>query len=217
MNLRFPPIYPITDIALSGLSIPEQIRRLVAGGATLIQVRAKDASSRELFAAGAEAVRFARENKARIIINDRVDIAMALHADGVHLGQSDLSPLEARKLLGEKAIIGFSTHSLEQAVEASGLPIDYLAFGPIFPTSTKEDPDPVVGLDLLVEVKRAAGGLPIVAIGGIDERNLPSVLAAGADSAAMVAGIMADPDGISERVRSLLRLALERSSVNKII
>ena len=110
---------------------------------------------------------FAHEYRAQIIINDRVDIALALHADGVHLGQDDLWPDEARKILGPDAIIGFSTHSVEQASDALKLPVDYIAIGPIFGTSTKENPDPIVGPDGLHAVRKAIGEMPLVAIGGL--------------------------------------------------
>jgi thiamine-phosphate pyrophosphorylase len=203
VNFPFPPIYPITDIAISGLPVPEQIRRMIAGGAKLIQVRAKTSTSREFFDAAAEAVRLAHAAGVRIIINDRVDIAMMTGADGVHLGQEDLSPLHARRLMGENAIIGFSTHDLKQAKAAAQMPIDYLAYGPVFPTATKEDPDPVVGLGQLVEVKRIAGHLPVIAIGGINEANVQQVLAAGADSAAVISAVLSHTSGVEEAVRAM--------------
>lgn len=204
--MLFPQVYPITDTAISGLSIPEQVEQMIAGGAEIIQLRDKKASSRDFYQAAAAAVKFARGRRVKIFINDRVDIAMLLDADGVHLGQEDLSPVHARRLLGEEAIIGFSTHTLSQAAEAVRLPIDYLAFGPIFPTLTKENPDPVVGLELLTEVKSITGNLPLIAIGGIDETNIAGVLAAGADSAAMIGSIAAAASGITSRVRSLLSI-----------
>src|SRR5229473_375661 len=111
--------------------------RLIRGGATVIQLRDKDASPREFYHQAAAALQVARNHGAKLIINDRVDVALALKADGVHLGQSDLPVEAARSLLGEDAIIGFSTHNLQQAKLASELPVDYMAFGPIFPTLTK--------------------------------------------------------------------------------
>lgn len=206
MNIKFQTVYPITDTIISGLSIPEQVEHLIAGGAELIQLREKKASAREFYEAAADAVDLARKHDVMIIINDRVDIAMMLGADGVHLGQEDLSPVHARRLLGRDAIIGYSTHTIAQATAAVDLPIDYLAFGPIFPTSTKENPDPVVGLALLSEAKKIAGCLPLVAIGGIGENSLRSVLDAGADSAAMIGGVLSDPDGITSKLRFLLTL-----------
>ena len=145
----------------------------------------------------------ARKLGVKIIINDRVDIALALQADGVHLGQDDLSPREARTLLGESAIIGYSTHSVEQAIEAIKLPIDYIAIGPAFETTTKLDPDAVVGLDGLRRIRNAIGKFPLVAIGGINLANLRSVFDAGADSAAIIGALLSDTDEIGRRMRDL--------------
>ena len=206
MNFELPTIYPITDAQVSGISHAEQIERLFAGGATLIQLREKHASPATFFAAAEEAIRVARKLDVKIIINDRADIGLALQADGVHLGQDDLPPGEARALLGESAIIGYSTHSVEQAIEAIKMPIDYIAIGPAFETTTKLDPDAVVGLDGLRCVRNAIGKFPLVAIGGINEVNLRSVFDAGADSAAMIGAIVSNPDEIEERLMELFGL-----------
>ena len=143
------------------------------------------------------AIALARQQRAKIIINDRVDIALALRADGIHLGQTDLPPEYARKILGPDAIIGFSTHSIEQAVVAARLPVDYLAIGPVFSTNTKENPAPAIGLDRLRDVREAVGDLPLVAIGGITLMNLPGVFETGVDSAAMVGALISDPATIT--------------------
>ena len=206
MNLVLPKIYPITDVSLAGISHAEQVGRLIAGGATFIQLREKHASPRDFFEAAKPAIEIARKNNVMIIINDRVDIARALGADGVHLGQDDLPPNAAREVLGPDAIIGFSTHSVEQAIDAAGLPIDYIAIGPIFETKTKENPDPIVGLDGLAEVKKNIGNIPLVAIGGIDLDNVLDVLAAGADSIALVSTIVGDPALISAKTAQLLNI-----------
>ena len=157
--------------------------------------------------AALEAVSIAREHGVLIIINDRVDIAKAVEADGVHLGQEDLPADKARELLGDDAIIGVSTHSIRQAIEAAALPVDYIAIGPIFPTGTKDRPDPVIGLEGLQAVRSAIGMVDLVAIGGINETNLSAVLRAGADSAAVIGAVMSDPAAIAERMRSLLSAA----------
>jgi thiamine-phosphate pyrophosphorylase len=206
LNLALPKIYPITDVSLAGISHAEQVGRLIAGGATFIQLREKHASPRDFFEAAKPAIEIARKNNVMIIINDRVDIARALGADGVHLGQDDLPPNAAREVLGPDAIIGFSTHSVEQAIDAAGLPIDYVAIGPIFETKTKENPDPIVGLDGLAEVKKNIGNIPLVAIGGIDLDNVLDVLAAGADSIALVSAIIGDPALISAKTAQLLNI-----------
>lgn len=201
MSFALPRLYPITDAHLSCLSHAEQVERLSLGGAGLIQLREKRKSAREFFIEAEAALRLARERGVRLIINDRVDVALALGADGVHLGQDDLLPEAARRILGARAIIGFSTHSLEQALVASRLPIDYLAIGPIFPTSSKENPDAVVGLDGLRHVRSSLPSMPLVAIGGITPRNAAETLAAGADSLAVISALLGDPTQIVARTR----------------
>lgn len=200
-----PRIYPITDTRLSGLSHVEQTKQLIEGGAKLIQLREKHASPFEFYDQALECVRIAHQRGVRVLINDRADIALAVNADGVHLGQDDLPARKARVLLGEDKIIGFSTHSVAQAKLAADLPIDYVAIGPIFATSTKEDHFPIVGLDGLRAVK-AVASVPVVAIGGIDETNIHSVFAAGADSAALIGSILSGPEPISARMSRLTSL-----------
>jgi len=204
MFLPAPKLYPITDVGLSGLSHADQVVRLCEGGATLAQLREKSLSPREFFKQAEEAMRAAREHEVRIIINDRVDVALALKADGVHLGQNDLPPAAARRVLGDKAVIGFSTHNVEQAIRAAKLPIDYIAIGPIFATSTKKNPDPAVGLLGLRQVRKAVGKMPLVAIGGITRENASEILAAGADAVALISAIISEPAEISSRTKQLL-------------
>ena len=204
MNLTLPRIYAITDTRISGISHEEQVVRLVDGGIRLIQLRDKHASARSFYESALAAISIARRHDVGIIINDRVDIALAAKADGVHLGQDDLSPEYARKILGASAIIGYSTHSLEQAKAASRLPIDYLAIGPVFSTNTKDNPDPLVALETVAEIKRAGGAVPLVAIGGIGPENIEGVFRAGADSVALVAGLVSDADQISKTAEKLI-------------
>jgi thiamine-phosphate pyrophosphorylase len=201
----FPQIYPLTDIALSGLSHAEQVERLCDGGATLIQLREKNLPTLEFYGQARAALTVARQRGARVIVNDRVDIALALGADGVHLGQYDLPPEAARRLLGERAIIGFSTHDADQARQAVKLPVNYLAIGPIFSTQTKANPSPEVGLDGLRAVRQIVGSLPLVAIGGITEFNAQEVIEAGADAVALVSALLTQPHQITERTRLLFR------------
>ena len=202
---QLPKLYPLTDRRLSGLTHAEQVARLCAGGATFIQLREKHLAPREFYAEAAAALRVAHAQGAQLIINDRTDIALALGADGVHLGQDDLDPAAARSLLGPKAFIGFSTHTVAQAVTAAQMPLDYLAIGPIFSTATKKNPDPVIGLDGLRRAREAIGALPIVAIGGITLDNAPAVLAAGADSVAVIGALMGgDPASLTLRMRNFL-------------
>ena len=186
---RLPPVYPITDTQISGLSHAEQVALFADSGATLVQLREKRAPALQFYEEAKAALAVAADCGVQLIINDRVDIALAVGAAGVHLGQDDLAPDVARRLLGNDAVIGYSTHSVAQAMEAARLPIDYLAIGPIFGTSTKENPDPVVGLEGLRAVRSAIPNLPLVAIGGITPANTSEVLHAGADSAAMISGL----------------------------
>ncbi len=196
-----PKIYPITDTRMTDLSHAAQVQRLIEGGATLIQLREKYASPKEFYNQAKAALEIARKNNVKIIINDRVDIALALKADGVHLGQDDLPPEHARKILGEKAIIGFSTHNLQQVADAVTLPIDYLAIGPVFITKTKENPDEVVGIEGIKKTRNLIGEFPLVAIGGITFENFRNVLQAGANSAAIISDLLSEPEKITKLMR----------------
>lgn len=204
MKFEIPKIYPITDVLLSGLSHTEQAKRLIEGGAQIIQFREKYAAPIDWFDDACKGVELCRQNHVVSIINDRVDIALAVGADGVHLGQTDVPPDAARLVLGSNAIIGYSTHTIEQVQQAIDFDIDYLAFGPVFPTLTKEDPDAVVGLNLLGLVRELTVDLPLVAIGGIDLENAGSVFAAGADSIAVVSAIIARGSAITERFKEFV-------------
>jgi len=202
MPFSLPKLYPITDVSVSGLSHAEQIESLAAGGASLIQLRDKHASPGEFYHAALEAMLFAKRLGVQLVINDRVDIAIAVKADGVHLGQDDLPPGKARMLLGQDRIIGFSTHTLDQALEADSAPVDYIAIGPVFRTSTKENPDALVGLAKVHEVKLRISK-PLVAIGGITLATARLVIDAGADSIAVISDLLATTD-IAERTRGFI-------------
>ena len=189
-RFQLPRVYPLTDTQLSGLSHAEQVRLLNRGGATLVQLREKQMSPKEFYEQAKTAVTVAEQCGVRLIINDRVDIALAVGAHGIHLGQDDMPPEAARKLMGEQAVVGYSTHDVKQAIEASKLPIDYLAIGPIFTTSTKSNTAPVLGLEGLQAVRQAIGDFPLVAIGGISQSNAPDVIDAGADSVAVISALL---------------------------
>ncbi len=204
MVFHLPKVYPITDTNLSGLSHAEQIDRLIAGGATLIQLRDKHAAPRDLYPQAEAALQIARKHDVQLIINDRVDVALALGAAGVHLGQTDMPVEAARRLLGERVIVGISTHNLEQAKLAANMPVDYVAFGPIFKTSTKENPDPIAGLEALRGVRTIVGSLPVVAIGGITLANAGEAWKAGADAVSSIAALVSDPSRIPENMRQML-------------
>src|SRR5712691_6962169 len=201
---HLPKVYPTTDTDLSGLSHAEQVDRLIAGGATLIQLRDKHATPRDFYRQAEAALQIARKHDVRLIINDRVDVALALGADGVHLGQTDMPVEAARRLLGERVIVGIATHNLEQAKLAPNMPVDYVAFGPIFKSSTKENPDPIAGLEALRGVRTIVGSLPVVAIGGITLANAEEAWKAGADAVSSIAALISDPSRIRENMRKML-------------
>ena len=208
-SFRLPRVYPITDVQLSGLSHAEQVELLSLGGASLVQLREKQMPASEFYDQAKAAVSVAERNGVKLIVNDRVDVALAANAHGVHLGQDDMPPEAARRLLGAEVILGFSTHNIEQAVAATELPVDYIAIGPIFQTSTKTDTSPVLGLEGLRAVRRAIGDFPLVAIGGISHVNAAEVVEAGADSVAVISALLADSSHISDTTKALVqRLSL---------
>lgn len=193
-----PPIYPIADHERT-------VGELAAAGAGWIQIRAKHAGDRRLYDLVEASCRVAARHGARIWVNDRPDLAALLPVAGVHLGQDDLPPRAARAVVGPEMWIGASTHNAEQVRRAAeDEDVDVVAVGPVFATSSKEAPDPVVGLELL-ERARGWTDKPLVAIGGIDEGNVARVLAAGADCAAVIGAVGRPPVG--ERLRALERAA----------
>jgi thiamine-phosphate pyrophosphorylase len=194
--MLLPKLYAITDPQLSNYTHSEIVALLLAGGARLIQLRDKEASAKEMMEAARACLERTRAVGARLIINDRVDVAMVTEADGVHLGQEDLTVAEARALLGPKKIIGLSTHSLAQVEAALTTSVNYIAVGPIFTTTTKTNPDPVVGLELLRQARKLTS-LPLVAIGGITLETAPEVLQAGADSIAVISALYPPPTQFS--------------------
>ena len=205
-----PFVYPILDLAfLAGRSVEELVAALGAGGARLVQVRGKEASDHDLLAAVRRALAAARGARVAVIVNDRPDVALLAGADGVHVGQDDLPPSACRQLLGAAAIVGCSTHGLDQIDAMAREPVDYLAIGPVFATTTKADTEPLVGPELL-RVARTRTPLPLVAIGGLNASNAAAAVAAGADGVAAISAIFGGGD-VAERVRAL-REALERAS-----
>ena len=197
-------LYPITDRRLSGLSTANQVFLLSKAGVRLVQIREKAAAPVKFYAEAEAALGIARELGTTVIINDRVDIALALRADGVHLGQDDLSPEAARRILGPTAIIGFSTHSLEQARLAVEMPVDYVAIGPIFATATKKSSNQPLGLTGLKVVCQAAGTIPVIAIGGITVENMELVLKTGARAVAVIRDIWTPAAEAPTKIRRLL-------------
>jgi thiamine-phosphate pyrophosphorylase len=168
-------------------------KKLMDSGVKLLQYRAKNATARELWAESRTIAEAARRAKCTFIVNDRPDVAYLAGADGVHVGQDDLDPEQARAVIGPDRWVGVSTHTLEQFRKAAASSADYIAVWPIFQTSSKANPDPVVGTELLRRV-RALTGKPIVAIGGITLERAADVLAAGADSVAVISDILKAKD-----------------------
>jgi thiamine-phosphate pyrophosphorylase len=207
MNKRFtlPRIYPLTDVALSGLSHAEQVHLLSAGGASLIQLREKHLPALDFYEQAKAAMNVAACSGVQLIINDRADVALAVGAHGVHLGQDDMPPEAARRILGPEAIIGYSTHSVEQAGKALSLPIDYLAIGPIFSTATKAGAAATLGLEGLRAIRRTAGHVQLVAIGGISHANARAVIEAGADSVAVISALLSNAGEITQATQSLVQ------------
>ena len=187
-------LYVVTDSDLSkGRTDAEVARLAYEGGADAVQLRMKHSDGREMLEQALEIRKVADEYCRFFFVNDRVDIALASGADGVHLGQSDI-PLEvARDLMGETAIIGISVGNVEQAVAAAEGGADYIGIGAIFNTSTKPDAKQGVGLGAIYEIRQAVD-IPIVAIGGINRGNIQDVVRAGADAAAVVSAVVAQDD-----------------------
>ena len=174
----------------------------ICGGADVIQLREKQMSKRDRLELGMKVRELTRSHGVMFIVNDDVDLALILEADGVHLGQDDIPIQFARPLMGEK-IIGVSTHSLEQVREAVDAGADYIGFGPIFGTNTKEDTEPVVGVELLSKVKDICP-IPYVAIGGITRENLVEVMEAGCNRVAIISDILT-ANNIEEKCREIKR------------
>ena len=184
-----------TDLAVrAGWEPIDLARAFLDGGAMLIQLRAKQLSSAAFLDLADAAVRLARPYQANIIVNDRADIALMSGAAGVHVGQDDLPPSAARRLMGEAAVVGLSTHSVAQVERALREPISYVAVGPVFGTRSKDTGYAAVGLELVGNAVRLAGELPVVAIGGITLDTARSVIEAGATSVAVISDLLVGND-----------------------
>jgi thiamine-phosphate pyrophosphorylase len=209
--MKLPVLYPIIDFRCFAAK-PEPVSamlhfadELLKAGAILIQYRDKLSPPQRILS-GARELRRITANRAKLIINDYPDLCLAAEADGVHLGQDDLSPAAARRIFNaakrDQLWIGFSTHNLEQVRRADSMPIDYLAVGPVFSTSSKANPDPIIRLDG-VRKARQATSRPLVAIGGITRANCAQVREAGADSVAVISDLLESP---AKAVEDFLRI-----------
>jgi thiamine-phosphate pyrophosphorylase len=202
--IQVPRLYPILDAAHfpDATAMFAAAEELAAAGCTLLQYRNKSGSARQMLAE-------ARELRARLgagvklIMNDRADLCLAAQYDGLHVGQDDLSPEAARRILGPALWLGVSTHNPEQLAEADQTSADYLAIGPVFATTSKTNPDPVVGLEG-VRQARELTRKPLVAIGGITRANARSVIEAGADAVAVISGLLRDPRKSAEEYLRVL-------------
>jgi thiamine-phosphate pyrophosphorylase len=206
--MTLPRYYPILDTATLmrlGISAEAAVAEMIAGGIRILQFRHKGHFSRDVFEQAERAARLCREASVQLILDDRADIAALLDA-GLHLGQDDLPPREARLILGAARTLGFSTHNALQLEMAREQPVDYVAAGPIFQTASKQNPDPVVGLAGLRQL-RALTARPLVAIGGITRENAPEALAAGADSVAVIGDALCELRELRKRTEEWIRIA----------
>ena len=204
MRLVLPRLYMILDAALSTVPDAECAQKLAAAGVRLLQYRNKSASSCALFEASKKLSLFLVPHGISFLVNDRADVAFLSGATGVHVGQEDLGVEEARSVLGTNKLVGVSTHNLKQFQRAAATSADYIAVGPVFSTSTKTRPDPVIGTDFIRKV-RPLTDKPIVAIGGVTLGRVAEVIQAGADSVAVISDILLAPDP-GQRARQYIDL-----------
>jgi thiamine-phosphate pyrophosphorylase len=203
-RLVLPRLYVILDAALLTVPETECAQKLAAAGVRLLQYRNKRASARELFESSKRLSSLLVPQSVTFVVNDRADVASAAEASGVHVGQEDLGVEAARSLIGPGKLLGVSTHNLGQFKDAAATSADYVAVGPVFSTSTKANPDPTVGIELIRRV-RPVTDKPIVAIGGITLERAAEVIQAGADSVAVISDILLAPDP-GQRARQYIEL-----------
>ncbi|MGC1870600.1 MAG: thiamine phosphate synthase [Acidobacteriaceae bacterium] len=206
------PLYPILDIDLltaRSLDLASIATAWRAAGVTLIQYRNKLGSARDMLRDAARLREiFPANSSARLIFNDRPDLALLAGFDGVHVGQGDVAAEDARKIVGSTRLVGVSTNSTEQVIEADKTSCDYIAYGPIFPTASKINPDPTVGLTGL-RAARTLTAKPLIAIGGITRKNCRSVLDAGANSLAVISDLLPGDDSKNDPYGAARRIAEE--------
>ncbi|MDR1237942.1 MAG: thiamine phosphate synthase [Propionibacteriaceae bacterium] len=201
-------LYACTDRGvLAGRDLLQAVRQAIAGGATMLQLREKEASSREFFQLGVAVHELTAAHGVPLVINDRVDIAQAIGAEGLHLGQSDLPVAVARRILGPDVFIGVSANTVALAQQALDEGADYIGTGPVFATGSTTDAGAVIGLEALAEVAKGISA-PVVGIGGINAENAASILRAGAAGVALIADIFgaADIEAAAAKLRDVLEL-----------
>ncbi len=210
-------VYALLDPAQSGGHSMGELARLIGPAATLVQLRDKHGTTREMIARAKE-INAALPADVPLLVNDRVDVALASEADGVHIGWDDMEAAEARLLLGKQAIIGLSLKSVKQAQAAPVEHLDYVAIGGVFITMSKDNPDPPVGLEgfkaILAAVRERAPQMPVCAIAGIDANNAGGVIAAGADGLSVISALSlaADPAQAARNLRSVVDISLSQRS-----
>jgi thiamine-phosphate pyrophosphorylase len=203
--MLLPRLYAILDSSCfpSAVALMKTAEELVSGGATLIQYRNKSGNAKQMLEQARE-LKQRVGSRAKLIINDRADLCVAADFDGLHVGQDDLSPENARRIIGPERWLGVSTHNPTQIAQADKTSADYVAIGPVFPTLSKEKPDPVVGLEGVREAS-ALTSKPLVAVGGITRSNCRSVIEAGANSVAVISDLVGNPRKSAEEFFSVLR------------
>jgi len=207
MSFSLPPLYPILDASLlpefeRGAYLVRVVCELEEAGVTLLQYRNKQNEAH--IPHDAKVIKIGATSAVKLIMNDHPDLAVSAGFDGVHVGQKDVAPNEARKIVGPEKIVGVSTHNRAQLEAADRMPVDYIAFGPVFATSSKVNPDPVVGLEGIREARRLTAK-PLVAIGGITLENARAVLDAGADSVAVISAMFGSGKDSAKIAKDFLR------------
>ena len=195
-------LYFITDSKLTKKTIIDDVKSAIKSGVKIIQYREKEASAEQMLEEAKEIKKLCQKNSVIFIVNDRIDIALAADADGVHLGQNDARCETARKLLGKNKIIGLTAHNVKESVEAEKIGADYIGLSPIFPTSTKADAGKACGTEMITQVKKYVK-IPIVALGGINESNIGQALKAGAKNIAIISAILAK-DSVGQAVKKFI-------------
>lgn len=202
--------YLVTDSDLSKNGTLSDVEKAVNAGCKIIQYREKNKSTKEMVAEAFQ-IKSICADKAIFLVNDRIDVALAVDADGVHIGQDDMPIAVARNILGHSKIIGLSTHEVEQAIDAEKSGADYIGLGPIFNTSTKKDAGDGIGPDLIKDVK-AAIKIPVVAIGGINKENCMPVIEGGVDSLVAISAVVCSDD-VEKETKDFIELILKTRSV----
>ena len=205
-------LYFITDGTLTKKSVIDDVKSAVKGGVKIIQYREKVASSKKMIEEASQIMEICSRNNVIFLVNDRIDVAIAVGADGVHLGKNDMPYEYARKMLGNGKIIGLSAESFEAALQNEKIGADYTGIGPIYPTTTKKDAKSAIGLSVITKLKNELK-MPFVAIGGINESNVEEVMKAGARNVAMISGIVTKSN-VEETVRMIVS-RIDSSGKNK--